>query len=456
MPELDSPPRTQPTPGVPANGGLLRFELLIAWSHLRSRRQDFGVSLIAILSVLGVTLGVQMLIIVLSVMAGFEFDLRDKILGSNAHLVVLEYGGPIEGAAEVVAKVEAVPGVEAAAPFVYTEVMLRSAYATSGGILKGIDPVRTPDVTDVAQDIKIGPRGALTTIEEKREVLATLHAPAEAVAQDVTDTEPLPGMLLGEGLADQLKVYPGDRVWVINPVGGSVGPFGIPMPTTTTFRVAGIFYTGMYEYDTKWSYVTIPDAQKFLALDGQVTGIEARVDMEQIYEVGTIAAGIEEALSYPYFTRNWLQMNAALFSALKLEKYVMGLILAQIITVAAVGIVTNLIVMVITRAREISILKAMGASRRAIQMIFVLEGVIVGVVGTCLGTGLGLAGCAVLDRYKFPLDTNVYYLDSLPVVIEPDTVVTVVVGALVTCFLATLYPAGRAASIDPVEGLRYE
>ncbi len=434
----------------------MNFPLLIAWSHLRSRRQDAGISMIAVLSVLGVTLGVQMLIIVLSVMAGFEFDLRDKILGSNAHLVVLEYGGPIDDPKGVVEKVEKVEGVVAAAPFVYTEVMLRSAYGTSGGILKGIDPLETPDVTDVAQDLKIGPQGALVSVEEKQDVLARLAKPAPAVAQDVGDTEELPGMLLGEGLAEQLKVYPGDRVWVINPIGGGVGPFGMPVPTTRTFRVAGIFYTGMYEYDTKWSYVTIPDAQAFLSLEDEVTGIEARVDTERLYEVGDISAAIEESLTYPYFTRNWLQMNAALFSALKLEKYVMGLILAQIITVAAVGIVTNLIVMVITRAREISILKAMGASRRAIQLIFVLEGVIVGVVGTCLGTALGLAGCALLDEYKFPLDTNVYYLDSLPVVVEPASVVTVVVGAFVTCFLATLYPAWRAASIDPVEGLRYE
>ena len=434
------------------------FELLIAWSHLRSRRQDAGVSMIAVLSVLGVTLGVQSLIIVLSVMAGFEFDLRDKILGSNAHLVLLEYGGPV-GEADVeraVTAVEGVQGVEAASPFIYTEVMLRSSYSTAGAILKGIDPVRSMDVTDVALDIKIGPNGTPVDLAEKRGIISELRTPRKAVAQDEGDDEALPGMLLGEGLADQLKVYPGDRVWVINPIGGGYGAFGMPVPSTKTFRVAGIFYTGMYEYDNKWSYVTIPDAQDFLTWKGDVTGVEARLDMERIYDAGDIAAEIEKVLSYPFFTRSWLQMNSALFSALKLEKYAMGVIIAQIITVAAVGIVTNLVVMVITRSREISILKAMGASRRAIQIVFVLEGMIVGVVGTSLGGFLGLAGCALLDRYKFPLDTNVYYLDSLPVVVEPATVVSVLVGALAVCFLATLYPAGRAARIDPADGLRYE
>lgn len=434
----------------------MRFEFLVAWSHLRSRRQDAGVSLIAILSILGITLGVQMLIIVLAVMQGFEGDLRDKILGFNAHVVVLSYEGAIGDPSAAIQIVKDTPGITAASPFVYSEVMMRSQFATSGAVMKGIDPVSTPTVTDIVPSIKTGSLGSPSSIAEKQHILDTLHDPPPAIAQDITDTDHFPGILLGSELADQLKVYPGDKVYVINPVGGGVGAFGMPIAKTTTFRVAGLFYTGFYEYDTKWSYVTIPDAQEFAEIGNGVTAIEARLSDERVYDAPDVGAEVESRLGYPYYSKNWLTVNASLFSALKLEKYVMGLILAQIITVAGVGIVTNLIVMVITRAREIAILKAIGASDRMIRAVFVLEGSIVGVVGTVLGTTLGLLGCAFLDRYRFPLDTNVYYLDSLPVVVEPSNVVTVVVGSLLISFLATIYPAWRASRIDPVEGLRYE
>ncbi|MDP6935479.1 MAG: ABC transporter permease, partial [Myxococcota bacterium] len=403
----------------------MRFCMLVALSHLRARRTEVGVSAITLISTLGVLVGVTALIMVLAVMEGFEVDLRDKILGSNAHLVVLQYGGTFDAYEDVVATVQKTPGVEAAAPFVYTEMMVRSAWASAGVILKGIDPERTDQVTDVATNLIMGPDGPTQTTEQRQAVFSSLPARATEEDSDPEDDGALPGMLIGNELATQLKVYVGDRVHVINPVGGGLGPMGMPLPRARPFRIAGVFNSGMYEYDTKWSYVTLSSAQDFLNLPGQVTGIEARVT--DFDAVDPIAREVEEALrtddgEFPFYVRHWKNLNRNLFSALKLEKIVMGLILSLIVMVASLNIAGTLIIMVLTRSREISILRALGASTRAIRGIFMLEGLLIGTVGTAIGLGLGLLGCRALARYEFPLDTDVYYLDTLPVVVEPQTV----------------------------------
>ncbi len=432
----------------------MRFAFLVALSHLRARRREAGISVITGVSIMGVTVGVTALIMVLAVMEGFEIDLRDKILGSNAHLVVLHQHGEVEDYQQAAADLEAVDGVVAAAPFIYYEVMLRSSWAASGAVLKGVDPEHSGDVTEVVHNLDRGPNGPLKTMEERQAVLRTLSDPPPAMAQDVGDEEKLPGIILGRELAEQLAVTVGDKIHMINPIGGGTGPMGMPVPHVRPFRVAGIFYSGMYEYDTKWTYVALHDAQAFLKMGDTATGIEARV--ADIDGVEAISEKVAEALPYPFYVRHWKNLNRNLFSALKLEKIVMGLILSLIVAVASLNIVGTLILIVVTRAREISILRAMGASQRTVRTIFMLQGLIIGLVGTTVGTVLGLLGCEVLKLIEFPLDTDVYYLDTLPVVVHADNVATVAIAAVLICFLATLYPASVASSIDPVEGLRYE
>ena len=427
------------------------WERWIAVGHLRSKKSEAFISLTTILSVVGVVAGVAVLNWVLAVMTGFEVDLRDKILGANAHVVVLSYDGSVPESAHIPELVRAVDGVEAAAPFVYTELMIRSTWGKSGIILKGIDPGSTGDVTNLRDSITHGLFGEVETDAERAGVFASLAEPIPSVDPG----EPaLPGILIGSELREVLQVTPGDTVQIINPLGDGTTILGLPAPAVRVFRVAGVYHSGMYEYDTKWTYVSIDDAQSFLRLGDEYTGVEIKAtDVDDVHH---LARDLELALGPAYYTRHWKELNQALFEALEMEKFVMGLILSTIVGVAALAIVTTLVMLVLTKRREIAILKAMGASTGSIMNIFVIEGWLIGLVGTVLGTVLGLVGCDVIDRYQYPLDTDVYYLSSLPVVVDPWVVVVVAVGAFAISFLATLYPAWQAASLDPVEGLRYE
>jgi lipoprotein-releasing system permease protein len=387
-------------------------------------------------------------------MAGFEDDLRDKILGANAHIVVTAYGGQgFEDPDALCAKVADVEGVAGVAPFVYGELLVRSALASSGAVVKGVDPVRTADVTSLRDSLVLGLQGEVTTHDARTAAMAALGEPVPARTDDDT---PLPGLFIGVDMAETLGVLPGDDVQLVNPFGvGGGSLLGVPTPRVKRFRVAGLFRTGMFEYDSKWVHPVNSELTAFFGLpDGEVHGLEVRVHAPD--DVRALSAGIEDALGYPYFARHWRELNQALFEALALEKVVMGLILFIVVLVAGMLVITNVYTLVRSKQREIAVLRAMGASAGLVMQVFLLVGSSIGGVGTVLGTALGLGLCAFLDWYQFPFDTDVYMLSSLPVVVKPTDVLTVAVATVSVCFLASVYPAMRAARLDPVAGLRAE
>jgi lipoprotein-releasing system permease protein len=411
------------------------------------------------LSVGGVGVGVMALIVVLSVMSGFEADLQQKILGTNAHIMVSKYSDPFTEYPEVLRKIQSVPGVTGVAPIVMGEVMLTKDQTTGGGVLVwGVDPATFTSVTNLKKDIL--PGGSLEALDHPEDSARPVMLHPKTDADPVIESSPpegsqpmLPGILLGSEMAKALRVDIGDRVNVISPLGGELGPQG-PMPKSRPFRVVGIFSTGMFEYDSKYSYIQLAEAQKFFDLKG-VTGIELKV--ADIDDARRIAQTILNVLDgYPYRARDWGEMNRNLFSALRLEKLVMGIILTILVIVAAGLIIATVIMLVLEKRKEISVLKALGVPDGGIVKIFLAEGLQIGVAGGLLGLFAGLAWCVLIEKVGIRLDPQVYYIQELPVRIEPlQTAISVVIAILVT-YLASIYPAFKAAQVEPVEGLKAE
>ena len=423
-----------------------RFSTFVALRYMRGRKASAGVSVVTGLTIGGVALGVWTLVVVLSVMAGFEADLQDKILGTNSHIVVLSYDDRVNNWEDVADVCRTEDGVRGVTPFLYSEFMLRSRHSVTGAIFKGIDPETVGQVTDLLHNIVLGPEGRIRNDQEAQALLRSLDEVR------IGDDPVRPGILIGQEMATALRVTVGDTVQAVSPK-GDPGPLGTMQARIVPFVVAGIFHSGMYEYDTKFTYAHLTTADRFLSMNGAVTGLEITVD--DIYEAPAIARSLADKLMYPLWTRDWQKMNAPLFAALKLEKVVMGIILTFIVAVACMNIISTLIMLVVEKRREIAIMKAMGAGRFDLLKLFMVDGLLVGFIGTLLGLSGGLITCALLDRYQFiKLESDVYYLDTLPVDVSVPLVATVAVIAVAIAFLATLFPAWQAGAVDPVDGLR--
>ena len=410
----------------------MSFEFFIGSRYLRTKQKQAFISLITILSIAGVTVGVMALIVVIAVMTGFEYDLKSRILGVESHIVIMRHNVPFSDYRNILEHVENTDGVEAATPFINSQVILRSSLSLSGAVLKGIDPASADKVIKNLDKVS----------------LKNLKKTDQRKSTSIT----MPSIILGKELAKNLGVIQGDPVYLISPM-GMISPIG-HIPTMKRFKVAGLFESGMYEYDRTLAYIHIKDAQKILRLGDSVNGIEVRVN--DIYNARNIAGSIVKELGFQYWARDWMQMNQNLFSALKLEKTVMFIILALIVLVAAFNIASMLIMMVMEKTKDIAILKAMGATDKSIRKIFVFKGTVIGSIGIFLGVCMGFLLCTVLKYYQFiELPGDVYYITTLPVKLELLDVVMIASAAMAISFLSTLYPARQASKLDPVEALRY-
>jgi lipoprotein-releasing system permease protein len=418
----------------------MRYELFIGLRYLRAKRKEAFISLITVISMLGVMIGVMTLNIVLAVMTGFEEDLRDRILGFNPQVIVLSYNGTISDYRGVTARIRRVPGVVAAAPFVYGQVMLSAQQNVTGAVVRGVGPA-SEGVVELQRHLKQG------NIRE----LGKLHeVPLEDGKQGTVE---LPGIIVGKDVARQLGVAIGDPVNVISPI---ATPTAVGMvPRVKRFVVVGLFDSGMAEYDASLIYMDLASAQHFFDLGDDVTGIEVRVT--DLYRAKEVGERIAAALGFPYRVRDWMDVNHNLFSALKLEKTVYFIVLLLIVLVAAFNIVATLIMVVMEKRKDIAILKSMGATSVGVGRIFVFKGMVIGIVGTLIGNVGGYCACWLLKRYHFiELPKDVFYVNTLPVKMYPEYFFAVTLASLLICLLATVYPARQAARLAPVDVIRYE
>jgi len=406
------------------------FELFLALRYLVARRKQAFLSLISVISTVGVAVGVMALIIALALMTGLQGELRDRIVGASPHIYVWKVGDGLTDVPGDMRRLKEVPRVTGASPIVLGKALVTAGEQQAFITVKGIDPATEGEVTDVRERMRAGSLASLAS------------RPEDALA----------GIAIGQTLADQLRVHVGDTVTLMTPE-GPLSPFG-PTLGSRRLEITGIYSLGLYEFDAAYGFIALPTAQRLLARE-RPDFIEVRVD--DMYAAPAVARDIVNRLGGMYVTQDWAQMNQSLFSALWLEKVAISITIGLIVMVAALNIVASLVLLVMEKSRDIAILKTMGAAAGSITTVFMLQGLIIGAIGTSVGAMGGLVVTWVLDHYRLirvPMD--VYQVAYVPFKVQADDFALVVVAALVICFLATIYPSRQASRIDPAQALRYQ
>jgi lipoprotein-releasing system permease protein len=406
------------------------FEWFVGLRYLRAKHKHGFISLISLISVAGVTVGVIALIVVLSVYSGFTEGLRDQILGVNSHIIVQQLGGSINNYPLARDRVLTVKDVTGATPYLYAQTLISGTGGGSGIVLRGIDPVTAENVVGLSRQMV---HGSIHDLEQDREVR-------------------VPNVILGKQLANELRVGVDDRVRLISP-SGPLTPMGI-IPKVKTCRVSGIFETGMFEYDSTLAYMSLINVQSFLELGDVAHGIEVAVSKNALGKADLIAKSITEKLGPGFIAKDWMMMNSNLFAAFKLEKIGMFIAMTLIILVAALNIISALVMVVMEKSKDIAILKSMGATSGSIMKIFFLQGLVIAIAGTTIGVTAGLGLCELLSHYQFiELPSNVYPMTTLPIKVLPLDVTIIAVSSIVITLLATLYPSWKASTVHPAEVL---
>ena len=413
----------------------MSYEFFIARRYLKAKRKTGFISLITYFSIAGVTIGVAALIIVLSVMNGFEREVRSRIIGFDAHIRVRTFHDQgIRDWQTVLAKVAKVNHVVGASPYILGKALIKSGKNVEGLFIKGTDQERIQKVSDLGKNLVYGSLN-----------LGLVPGPE--------GKKPYPGIVLGRSLADRLEaLVVGDKVALISP---SLMTNVFSTPSVKLFRLSGIFESGMYEYDDSYGYISIKAAQQLFQMGDRISGIEIKLD--NLNHARAVAKRIDDMLGYPFYTLTWFDMHKTLFSWMQIEKWAMFVVLSLIIMVAAFNIISSLIMLVMEKTKEIGILKSMGATSSGIMRIFVFEGLVVGIVGTVLGSIIGYALCWAQQTYRFfSLPPDIYFINTLPIYMKTTDFLMIGSAAIVLSFLATLYPSRKASRLDPVQAIRYE